>query len=292
MNNTNHGRGFTLRYTDDNGWVDEKLYSHKEFLKGEPKTVALMSPKVTGVLELKVRRVNKDINLEVQYSSLERQLWIKSAFLSWGTMLIKCIANYLDVEVSEFSMSYCKSKNTNNNKVEPTVYFVEKLENGAGYTTHIGSSSDIIRECIFESMDLTKSDYVKHLMDEKHANSCDASCYDCLQDYYNKDIHLLLDWRLGLDVSMIARHFHYVPSLKADYWKPLIKKTLDTMILIGAIKSYREVNETWVVETEVDRFFLVHPLWSDVKISRLAEAVDMTNNKARVLRDFHLETVC
>lgn len=289
--NTNHGKGFTVRYTEENGWVDESLFSNKELCKGEAKTVVLMSPKVTGVLELKLKKYNTDLNLEVQNSSLERQQWIKSAFLSWGTMIRKCIANYLDVDVSEFSMSYCKSKNEQNKKVEPTIYFVEQLENGAGYTSHIGSSAKIVRECILESMDISNSDFVKHLIDVNHTTSCDSSCYDCLQDYYNKDIHPLLDWRLGLDVSLIADNFHFVPSLKAEYWKPLIKKSLETMVLMGAITSFREVSETWIAETDNESIFLVHPLWSNKKIFRLAESIDMANTKARILRDFHLEVM-
>ena len=286
--NTNYGKGFTLRNTNDNGWVDETLVSKNHKFIGEPKNVVLMSSKVTGVLELRIKETNNYLNLDVQNSRPERQLWIKSAFLSWGTMLRKNIACYLDVDVSEFSLSYCKSRNKQNDKVEPTIYFIEQLENGAGYTSHIGSSQEIVRECIIESMDISKSSFVKNLLDERHSTSCDSSCYDCLQDYYNKDVHLLLDWRLGLDISRIARKFSFVPSLKSEYWKRLINKALNTMKEMGTIKTVSEKEETWIIRENEDLFFLVHPLWSKTKIENTAEILDIPPFRARVLRDYHL----
>lgn len=286
--NTNNGRGFSLRQTKKNGWVDEHLYGGDDYI-GDAINVVLLSAKVTGVLELKVKACNSDLCLEVYESSLERQQWVKSAFLSWGTMLRKCMANYLDVDVSEFAMNYCKSKNAKNNRIEPTVYFVEQLENGAGYTNYIGSSQSIVKECLIDSLEISTSSYVKKLLDEGHSESCDTSCYDCIQDYYNKDIHLLLDWRLGLDVSQIASQFQFVPSLKAIYWKPLIERSFETMKEMGGILSVRDVGETWKIKTDTETVFLVHPLWSNGKVARVAEELDISINKARVLKNFHLE---
>ena len=236
-----------------------------------------------------MKACNSDLCLEVYESSLERQQWVKSAFLSWGTMLRKCMANYLDVDVSEFAMNYCKSKNAKNNRIEPTVYFVEQLENGAGYTNYIGSSQSIVKECLIDSLEISTSSYVKKLLDEGHSESCDTSCYDCIQDYYNKDIHLLLDWRLGLDVSQIASQFQFVPSLKAIYWKPLIERSFETMKEMGIISSVRDIGETWKIKTDTETVFLVHPLWSNGKVARVAEELDISINKARVLKNFHLE---
>ena len=54
---------------------------------------------------------------------------------------------------------------------------------------------------------------------------------------------------------------------------------------------FREVSETWIAETDNESIFLVHPLWSNKKIFRLAESIDMANTKARILRDFHLEVM-
>lgn len=286
--NTNNGKGFTLKYSDENGWVDESLVSKRVVFNGESKTVALMSPKVTGILELKIKDVNGDINLDVKNSTPERQQWIKSAFLSWGTMLRKCMAEYLDVDVSEFSMSYCKSKDKKGS-VDATIFFVEQLENGAGYTNYIGSFPKNVREGLIDSLDMEKSSFVQRLLSKEHAESCSTSCYDCLQDYYNKDVHLLLDWRLGLNIAEIARNFKYVPSLKEEHWRSLINRDLETMKAMGSILSYQETDETWIIETNSGSVFLNHPLWSKEKVTKIGERINFAFSQARVLKDYRLE---
>mgnify|MGYP004642169965 CR=1 FL=1 len=286
--NTNQGKGFTVYYTEKNGWVDREFLDHKDKCLGEPRTVSLICPKVTGVLELKISKTNKNLDLNVKNSSLEHQQWIKSAFLSWGTMLRKCMAMYLDVDVSEFSMNYCKSKTPKKDSLDPTIYFIEQLENGAGYTSYIGSSDRIATESLIDSLDMTSA-YVKHLLDERHSSSCDTSCYDCLQDFHNKDLHLLLNWRLGLDLSEISKNFNFVPSLKSIYWKPFITKSLETMKTMGTIKTYKEVDETWIINKEEQTLFIVHPLWSKDKIDEVSTHIDIAESKARILKDYNLE---
>lgn len=287
--NTNQGKGFDVRNTKDNGWLDLSLAESGHEFIGEQKNVVLMASKVTGVLELRIKAFNSHLNLDVQNSSLERQLWVKSAFLSWGTMLRKTIACFLDVDVSEFSLSYCKARNDEGNKIEPTVYFIEQLENGAGYTSHIGGSEEIVRECILDSMDISNSSFVQQLLDERHASTCDSSCYDCLRDYYNKDVHLLLDWRLGLDLSEIARDFSFVPCLKSNYWKPFIIKSLHIMEEIGVFETMIEETDTWILKKEEMQWFLVHPLWSKVKVENIAKNLNFPLSSARVLKNYHLE---
>lgn len=287
--NTNQGKGFNVRKTKDNGWLDLSLAEPGHVFIGEQKNVVLMASKVTGVLELRIEKLNRDVNLDVQNSSLERQTWVKSAFLSWGTMLRKTIACFLDIDVSEFSLSYCKARNEEGNKIEPAVYFIEQLENGAGYTSHIGGAEEIVKECIIESMDVSNSNFVQQLLDERHSSTCDSSCYDCLRDYYNKDVHLLLDWRLGLDLSQIARDGSYVPDLKSNYWKPFISKALSIMKEIDIVETMIEEVETWVLGKAGAEWFLVHPLWSKEKVGSIAEKLNMYPSCARVIKNYNLE---
>lgn len=290
--NTNKNRGFSVVKTRDNGWVSsEYIAEHGCRLKavGDEKNVSLMSSKVTGVLEVKITSTNKDVSILLGTSE-KKQAYVRAAFLSWGTMLRKSIAEYLDIDVSEFSMNYCNLK-LDKNTIEPVIYFVEMLANGAGYANRIASSMEIAKEALIDNLDINSSKYVRILLDEKHASTCDSSCYDCLQDYYNRDIHSMLSWRLGLDLAQIATDLRFVPSLTVDYWRENIERTLTSMKASQDIDDFEQKGETWFVSKKGDKFFLVHPLWSRRKMEILAAGLKVDMKEARILWNYGLDPV-
>ncbi len=290
--NTNKNRSFSVVKTLDNGWVtSEHIMEHGCRLKaiGEEKYVSLMSSKVTGVLEVKITSTNNDVSILLGTSE-KKQAYVRAAFLSWGTMLRKSIADYLDIDVSEFSMNYCKLK-LDQNKIEPVIYFVETLANGAGYANRIASSMEIAKEALIDNLDISSSKYVRMLLDGKHASTCDSSCYDCLQDYYNMDIHSMLSWRLGLDLAQIAADSRFVPSLTVDYWRENIERTLTSMKASQDVDGFEQKGETWFVNKKGEKFFLVHPLWSRRKMETSAAGLRMSMNEARILWDYGLDSV-
>ncbi len=205
-------------------------------------------------------------------------------------MLRKSIADYLDIDISEFSMNYCNLK-LDKNTIEPVIYFVELLANGAGYANRIASSPEIAKEALIDNLDIKSSKYARMLLDEKHASTCDSSCYDCLQDYYNRDIHSLLSWRLGLDLAQIASDYSFVPSLTADYWSDNIEKTLTSMKASQDINDFEQKGETWLIDRKSDKLFLVHPLWSRSKMEALASDLTMEMKDAKILWNYGLDAV-
>ncbi len=290
--NTNKNKGFSIVNTRDNGWVSsEYTAEHGCQLKafGEPKNVSLMSSKVTGVLEVKITSTNTDISISLGGSE-KKQAYVKAAFLSWGTMLRKSIADYLDIDISEFSMNYCNLK-LDRNTIEPVIYFVETLANGAGYANRIASSAEIAKEALIDNLNINSSKYVKMLLDEKHASTCDSSCYDCLQDYYNRDIHSLLSWRLGLDLAQIASDYSFVPSLIVDYWRDNIERILTSMKASKDIDEFEQKEGTWVISRQGGKCFLVHPLWSRKKMETVAKELRMDLSEAKILWDYGLDAV-
>lgn len=290
--NTNKNKGFSVVNTNSNGWVSSEHIAQpgcKLKKCSEEKNVSLMSSKVTGVLEVKITSTNKDVSISLGKSE-KKQAYVKASFLSWGTMLRKSIADYLDIDVSEFSMNYCNLK-LDKNIIEPVIYFVETLANGAGYANRIASSPEIAKEALIDNLDINSSKYVRMLLDEKHASTCDSSCYDCLQDYYNRDIHSMLSWRLGLDLAQIASDYRFVPSLTVDYWKENIERTLTSMKASQDIEDLEQSGETWVISRKDEKFFLVHPLWSRRKMDALALTLKMKMNEARILWNYGLDPV-
>lgn len=79
---------------------------------------------------------------------------------------------------------------------EPTVqaFLADTLENGAGFSTHLGSQQFLPE--FFKAI----KEYLGELEKDDHPRTCNSSCYRCLRDYGNMAYHALLDWRLARDL--------------------------------------------------------------------------------------------
>jgi hypothetical protein len=147
------------------------------------------------------------------------------------------------------------------------VFLVEQLENGAGYTSYLGSDHEVAKSAFYDSFD-PGGQYVKSLA--RHASSCDTACYDCIQDYYNQSVHHLLNWRLGLDLALVSRDFNYVPRLTNEYWFPLIEKTYKTLNRQNP-KKFKMVQDecTLIFISDEETYVLIHPLWSEKMVQEI-----------------------
>lgn len=84
---------------------------------------------------------------------------------------------------------------------EPTVqaFLADTLENGAGFSTHLGSE-----QFLSEFLEAVE-EYLSELEQDDHRQVCNSSCYRCLRDYGNMAYHALLDWRLARDLFGLLR---------------------------------------------------------------------------------------
>jgi Lhr-like helicase len=255
--NTNSGNLFTIQKLKNNcGWCSpEKSPRDFEFNPNETRQIALISTKITGVLEVSIQTQNENICIIPDFdgsNDIQRNE-IKGAYLSWGTLIRKCVASYLDIETTELSTNYFIRGEQNG--IRPAVYLIEKLENGAGYTNHLGTVPDDEKRKIFITPLLKDGYMYSQLIDRKHASNCDSSCYDCLRDYYNQQSHSILNWRIGLDLAAISADSSYIPSYRNLYWKTLIENRVKLFK-----PEYR--GELITVEINKSRRVLTHPLWS------------------------------
>ena len=207
---------------------------------------------------------------------LERQRLtaLRGAFVSWGNLLRKAVTNYLDIETTELTVDYFVKRDSQDEKaVRAGVFMVEQLENGAGYTSFLGSADSEIQFEVFLKQLLKNGSIYEKLTEENHKDTCDCSCYDCLRDYYNQKYHEMLDWRLGLDLAQIAANNSYVPSImdKSSYWYNLLLSRIEA--LKG--QNSEEINiypqtESFIITINNEIIILAHPFWSKQKISKLA----------------------
>ena len=151
---------------------------------------------------MSIKEVSDDICLDPIKENNPNSHAVRAAFLSWGYLVRKAISSYLDIDASELNVGYFISPTTH--KAE--VFFVEKLENGAGYCNFLSGRryKEIPLKAIVEP--LTKGgDIYNFLCEEKHMTECTSSCYDCIRDFSNQTLHAVLDWRLGLDLGRFSR---------------------------------------------------------------------------------------
>ena len=138
------------------------------------------------------------------------------------------------------------------------VVLMDTLENGAGYCRYLFEEERL--ELVLES--LTESEPLGfRLAGGPHALDCDGSCYDCLRDYSNADLHAILDWRLGLDLADIARSPGAQVSLDHSRWVKLAERAAQSFAMTINAKP-KSFQSTWAAP-----HFLVHLKWEFVERS-------------------------
>lgn len=327
--NTNNGNGFTVDYSttkDDHTLYDVNVVGtfteKKDFRTGEIKTeynsepitlkffnpqtrralpkytnIALVSTKVTGVLECCVKNTNKEIDIDFvkNVKNKQRARDIKSAFLSWGYLLRKSITDFLDINDSELNLDFFVTKDK-----QPAVYMIEQLVNGAGYTSFIaninkkGLNPKFQKQVLCDTLiDNSNPDSIYSFLNKSsHKDNCECSCYDCLRDYYNQRQHGAINWRLGLDLAKIAAK-QEIPNYFGDnnYWNDIILKRINSLKKVEEMKKEESLEVNYEIKDEAillhygnDTYEFYHPLWSLEKIATIAKKYNI--DKAINIIDF------
>lgn len=245
-------------------------------LTGERNDFVLFVSKKTGILEVAIDCNNAEICINpIDPNCIESDFkynLIRGAYLSWGMLLRRSIVNELDIDFNELSVDYYTGKLDNvSNKSTPIVFFTEKLENGAGYASYLADdcSPDTKKRVFVESLTAGGSVY-NVLVNPEHMHKCDSSCYDCLRDYFNRNDHELLDWRIGLDMAKIAAN-EEVPDLRLSYWEDLVPASISSFI--AANNNWTQINlqNTYALRQGNECVIILHPLWSKQKARAITD---------------------
>ena len=134
------------------------------------------------------------------------------------------------------------------------------MENGAGYCLYL---AERLSEALLQPL-LPGGGLYDRLVQEGHARGCDSSCYDCLRDYNNADLHALLDWRLGLDLGHLAVDAQVQVDLHTPYWQPLAEQAARSLErVVGQNATLEQIEGSWILHVKGQiRAVLTHPLWS------------------------------
>jgi Lhr-like helicase len=270
--NDNNGDFYVLGKRPENEYkgiyISKDAYPEEErnFKLFDEKKYAFVASKSTGVLTLSVTKVPSVLNLSPLRSQNEYSHFIRSAFISWGYLVRKAVASYLDIDSSELSVGYYITPGTK--KAE--VFFVEKLENGAGYCNFLSGRRypDVPQKAIIDPL-LPGGNIYEHLVSDEHANECSTSCYDCIRDYSNQYVHGLLDWRLGLDIARLANDASAKVDFTVDYWKEHLHTTIASLLKSRGYSVDEKENTLLAVNIDGHSILVIHPFWSTLYIDEL-----------------------
>ena len=194
----------------------------------------------------------------------------RAALYSFGFLLRRAAAVRLDVSDGELKVGLRTT--VAGGAVVGQVFLSDTLENGAGYSTHLGAPAEFegLLQDILGSGMLGRFEVAVNPRD--HGNVCQTSCHDCMRDYGNLAYHSILDWRLAVDVARLCLDATAPIDFSPHYWTGVASHAADRVqsalpgsarISLGGLEAIVAGSRAIVVG---------HPLW-DVRAATLHPAL-------------------
>jgi hypothetical protein len=183
----------------------------------------------------------------------------RAALYSLGFMMRRAAAVRLDIDERELKVGLRVIQD--NAQIRGEIFISDSLENGAGYSSHLGAPAEAEDLLQFLTGQGDPSFYAP-LIAPPHAGVCQTSCPDCLRDFSNLAFHNILDWRLGLDLARLALDPNAPVDFTVPYWQGLAGNAADAYfasqthwqsVTFAGVPAGRRANTVEIV---------VHPLWS------------------------------
>ena len=177
-------------------------------VSGPERTVALLSQRKTDVLLASIRDWPMGIFADPR-NPVGRAAWYSLSFF-----LRSSAAAMMDVDTLEFNAGF-RPIREQDGRVVGQVFLSDTLDNGAGYCHWLGEPVNFAR--LLSEGDFSRSGTNAEMwLDAPHGKECDTSCNRCLRDFYNLPYHGLLDWRLAIEMTLLALN----PSADIDMETP------------------------------------------------------------------------
>jgi hypothetical protein len=225
-----------------------------------PLTRALASIANTDVLVAGIKRAPVGVTLNPANPEA------RAAWYSFGFLARRAAAVVLDVAESELDVGIQPLMDLRTPFAPPSarIFISDSLENGAGYSTHLGSPAafeNLLRFMLGQAGQASVSFHAP-VVGAPHESECSSSCHRCLRDYGNMPYHPLLDWRLAIDMVRLALDPAAAIDLAQPHWSALVQRTAPpylqslryTPVTLAGLPAGHDPGTNEVV-------ILIHPLW-------------------------------
>ena len=232
-------------------------------------TIRLAAQKVTNVIKLHPSNSVLGIQLNpLIYDSEHGHLHfagqgVRAAYFSLAFILQRAIASKLDVDPREVEV------------VDLSIYqdefgqvtLADEQVNGSGFVVDFFNNFEEYKHRILDGED----DFFDKMLSNRHAATCESTCYECLSNYNNMPYHGLLDWRLGISLFRIMVDENYKVGLDGNFeypellgWAESAKQLLEDFnksMYFGLCETGVANGLPYLKTNEGKYIFVVHPLW-------------------------------
>ncbi|MHB0970848.1 MAG: DEAD/DEAH box helicase [Thermoanaerobaculia bacterium] len=214
-----------------------------------------------------------------------RDTAVRAAALSASYILAYKSAFALDIDPDEFDVLEPRVYRDVNDQIIPLLQISDHLVNGAGFCEELSrmtsDNEPMIVSLIRETLDGPQKYPQSAWMSPEHRESCDQSCYLCLQRYGNRPFHGLLDWRLGLAYLRCLLDHEFKSGLTGDFefpelldWKSWARRYAVEMVeRFGNSGRVAEIEglPAFTFDDSGNWAVIVHPLWDRITPSGLLQ---------------------
>jgi hypothetical protein len=183
----------------------------------------------------------------------------RAALYSLGFMMRRAAAVRLDIDERELKVGLRVIQDSNA-QVRGEIFISDSLENGAGYSSHLGTPSEAENLLRFLLGQVDTSFYGP-LVATSHASVCQTSCPDCLRDFSNLAFHNILDWRLGLDLARLALDPNAPIDFTVSYWQSLATSAATAYFAAQPQWQFLTLAGVPAGQRGPTVEIIVHPLW-------------------------------
>ncbi|MDC0682625.1 DEAD/DEAH box helicase [Sorangium atrum] len=225
-----------------------------------PLTRALASIANTDVLVAGIKRAPVGVTLNPANPEA------RAAWYSFGFLARRAAAVVLDVAESELDVGIQPLMDMRTPFAPPSarIFVSDSLENGAGYSTHLGTPAEFekLLHFMLGNGGPQSRTFYDPIVSSPHEDECSNSCHRCLREYGNMPYHPLLDWRLALDMVRLALDPAAPIDLAQPYWATLVQRTAAlyfqglayTQVTLAGLPAGHDPGRGEVL-------ILIHPLW-------------------------------
>ena len=255
----------------------------------------LAAPKTTSVISIAPTKVPDDLALDClvrrhPHGCLQdlQATAVRAAALSASFLLVARTALELDIDPEEFDVIEPRLFFPDGNQALPVLQFADHLVNGAGFCAALGSPDAKTRRPLVSALmtSILRDEHkypLEHLVHDDHEQTCEQSCYRCLQRYRNQPYHGLLDWRLGLCYLHALDDKKFRCGLDGDFsspalrtWALLVERDVRRLRRQFPRLEAKQVGRLWAVKFDKTSSWALigHSLWrTDADAGVLGEAV-------------------
>ena len=263
--NDNAGQLFRFeRLANGESWVtrDAVDYARQQSGAPAPKFDATTTPRLVGLGSIKRTDLLvlgfHNMRPELDLSPLPPRVEGRAALYSFGFLLRRAVSVLLDINEREIRVGLRVVRDSQG-RVVGQVFLSDSLENGAGYCSQFAHPTELERLLRFVAD--PNGSFLRDILAAHHADTCQTSCPDCLRDYANLAWHCILDWRLAVDMALLALDSNAPVDFAVPYWQPLLAAV--TTPYFNALGSAPDsFGGLPTARSGTRGEFIVHPLWA------------------------------